>query len=116
VDFNFLREFLQEEVAKQYLPAERCMLLDRFLRMFQHTFASSAQQGSQEGLVNAMELLVIPMLEDTLAQPFAREVRRTASHALRTLSLYLLLLLFRSPNRGFISQRALNPCGDLTYR
>jgi len=79
VDFTFLKEFLTEEVAKQYLPAERCALFNRFLRLFHNTFATPGSPGPQEGLVVAMQLLVIPMLTDTLEQPFAREVRRTDS-------------------------------------
>lgn len=75
-----------EEVAKQYSPAERRALFNRFLHLFRQSFASPGVPGPQEGLVLAMQLLVRPMLEDTLAQPFAREVRRAASHAVPTLS------------------------------
>jgi hypothetical protein len=86
VDFTFLKDFLTEEVAKRYSPAERSALLNRFLRLFHATFASVPTPGlqvaaagpaggpQQEGLVVAMQLLVIPMLTDTLRKPFAREV------------------------------------------
>jgi phosphatidylinositol kinase/protein kinase (PI-3 family) len=66
-DFTFLKDFYQT-IAKQYSSGRKRDILNRFLRMFEH--ASVAHDNK----VQALQLLIIPMLEASFQMKQGHEV------------------------------------------
>lgn len=63
IDFSFLKSFYREVVAKTYLPIYKRAILKLFLRMLQE------QNASEDIKVQALQLLILPMLAATFEDP-----------------------------------------------
>ncbi len=56
IDYHFLKDFYQHEVAEKYSQQERKAIFMRFLQFFRDTSFSQDQK------VQALQILIIPML------------------------------------------------------
>eukprot|EP00898_Chlorokybus_atmophyticus_P003741 jgi/Chlat1/4368/Chrsp29S04524 len=68
LDYTFLKEFYEIEVAKGYAPAEKKAVLHHFLQLFQ------TRTCPQDQLVAALQMLIMPMLSEALTQKLGGEV------------------------------------------
>eukprot|EP00466_Bigelowiella_natans_P000476 jgi/Bigna1/33130/e_gw1.1.3.1 len=66
VDFTFLAEFYEKEVAQSWAPEEKKTIMNGFLRFFKENGNTQSQQQKIEQLkVKALQLIIIPILENT---------------------------------------------------